>query len=118
MGIFVPSRKGGTCLPAWRGNLRGRPGLSWVYNSRMSESQGQETSSVSRRHLATIYGLWGVISAALGIPALIYLFFPPKARKEEQWVEATDLSQLEVGVPEEVVFRHNRVELLKQLRVR
>ncbi|HUQ93785.1 MAG TPA: Rieske (2Fe-2S) protein [Bryobacteraceae bacterium] len=76
----------------------------------MSESQGQVTRAVTRRHLATIYGLWGVISVALGIPAAIYLLFPPKARKEEQWVEATDLTQLEVGVPEEVVFRKNRVD--------
>ena len=48
------------------------------------------------------------MGAAVAIPAVAYLLFPPLSRKEDQWVEATDLSKLETGVPEEVVFRRNR----------
>ncbi len=54
---------------------------------------------------AVIYGLGALIGAALAIPAAIYLLLPPKARKQEDWVEAGDLSQLQPGVPEEMTFR-------------
>jgi menaquinol-cytochrome c reductase iron-sulfur subunit len=60
--------------------------------------------------LSMIYGAWGVIAAALGIPALVYLFLPPRARKVSEWTEAGDLSRLEPNVPEEIVFRRNRVD--------
>ena len=60
--------------------------------------------------LALIYGLWGLIAAALGLPAAAYLLLPPRARKEPEWVEAGSLAQLQTGVPEQVVFRRNRVD--------
>lgn len=66
-------------------------------------------------YVAGIYGLWAVISAALGIPALIYLFFPPKARKEEEWVEIGDVTKLASDSPVEMVFRRNRVDGWKVL---
>lgn len=66
-------------------------------------------------YVAGIYGLWTVISAALGIPALIYLFFPPKARKDEEWVEAGDVTKLAPDSPVEMVFRRNRVDGWKVL---
>ncbi|MBI4905554.1 MAG: ubiquinol-cytochrome c reductase iron-sulfur subunit [Acidobacteria bacterium] len=47
---------------------------------------------------------------AMSLPAAVYLLFPPKSKKEDQWVEAADLSKLETGVAEEVVFRRNRVD--------
>jgi menaquinol-cytochrome c reductase iron-sulfur subunit len=59
-------------------------------------------------HLAVIYGLWGAITAALAIPAGIYLLLPPRIRKTEQWVEAGDVAQLKPDVPEELVFRRIR----------
>lgn len=66
-------------------------------------------------YVAGIYGLWALISAALGIPALIYLFFPPKARKEEEWVEIGDVTKLAPDSPVEMVFRRNRVDGWKVL---
>ena len=66
-------------------------------------------------YVAGIYGLWAVISAALGLPALIYLFFPPKARKEEEWVEIGDVTKLASDSPVEMVFRRNRVDGWKVL---
>ncbi len=52
-----------------------------------------------------IYGLGAIISAALAIPAALYLFLPSKTRRDQSWVEAGDLSQLEPGTPEEMTFR-------------
>jgi menaquinol-cytochrome c reductase iron-sulfur subunit len=48
--------------------------------------------------------------AAMGIPALAYLFFPPKARKEDEWVEIGDVTRLAPNTPVEMVFRRNRVD--------
>jgi menaquinol-cytochrome c reductase iron-sulfur subunit len=71
-----------------------------------------QVEGLTRRtfYLASIYLLWSVIGIALAIPALVYLLFPPRARKEEEFVEAADLAQLPVQTPEEVVFRRNRVD--------
>lgn len=58
--------------------------------------------------LGAIYGLWGLIAAALGIPASVYLLLPPKARQDDEWVEAGDIAALKPGEPAEIVFRRNR----------
>lgn len=50
------------------------------------------------------------MGAALAIPAGIYLLFKPKLQKEAQWVQAADVSQLQIKQPEEVVFRRMRVD--------
>jgi menaquinol-cytochrome c reductase iron-sulfur subunit len=60
--------------------------------------------------LSVIYGLWGLIAAALALPASIYLLLPPRLRKREEWTEAADLAKLPSRTPAEVVFRHNRVD--------
>src|SRR5260370_33237072 len=70
---------------------------------------GQTQESTRRRfYIAVIYGLQSLIGLALGIPALIYLLFPPSVKKGEEWTEATDLSKLPLNTPEEVVFPRNR----------
>ncbi len=51
-----------------------------------------------------------MIAGALSLPAAIYLLLPPRARKEGQWFEAGDVTQLPLRTPEEVVFRRNRVD--------
>lgn len=67
---------------------------------------------VDRRtfQLSVIYGLWAVMSAALALPAAVYLFAPPRARKETEWADVGDLNRLPIGTPEEVVFRRTRVD--------
>ncbi len=74
--------------------------------------QATAENEVTRRkfYVAAIYGLWGVIAAALSIPAAIYLLLPPKLRKMAEWVEAGDISSLEPRMPVEMVFRQNRVD--------
>lgn len=48
--------------------------------------------SVTRRnfYVGVIYGLGATIAAALGLPAAIYLLFPPRVRQTDQWVEIGD----------------------------
>lgn len=58
--------------------------------------------------LAVTYGLWGVISAVMGIPAAFYLLLPPKLRKTEDWADAGDVSKMAPNTPIEIVFRRNR----------
>jgi menaquinol-cytochrome c reductase iron-sulfur subunit len=71
-----------------------------------------ESPGTTRRgfYAAAIYGLWAIITAALGLPALMYLLVPPKLRRQNDWVEAGDISQLEPGTPVEMTFRRNRID--------
>lgn len=66
----------------------------------------------SRRgfYLTFIYGLWSLIGAALATPALLYLFLPPKVRRESEWIDAGDIARLKPKIPVQVVFRKNRVD--------
>ena len=61
-------------------------------------------------YIKFIYGAMSAIGAALAVPAAIYLLFPPKARKETEWVEAADLSRIPTGTPTEVSFQHEKVD--------
>jgi len=71
-----------------------------------------QTAGFTRRRLyvGVIYALWAAIAGALGLPALAYLFFPPKARRENEWVDLGDVSRLAPDSPVEMTFRHNRVD--------
>jgi menaquinol-cytochrome c reductase iron-sulfur subunit len=77
----------------------------------MVQQSGAPRGVTRRRfYVAFIYGLWGVIAAALSIPAAIYLLLPPRLRKQSEWAEAGDISKLEPRTPVEMVFRQNRVD--------
>jgi menaquinol-cytochrome c reductase iron-sulfur subunit len=52
-----------------------------------------------------MYGAGAIMSAALAIPAAIYIFVPNKSRKASAFVEAGDVSQLEPNVPVELGFQ-------------
>lgn len=60
--------------------------------------------------IGAIYGIWGVIAAAMGLPALVYLLLPPKIRQENEWVDIGDISKLTPNSPVEMTFRRNRVD--------
>ncbi len=53
-------------------------------------------------------GMMGAISAALGIPALGYLMVPARAKKQQNWIEAADLTKLMVNQPEQILFQRVR----------
>ncbi|MGI8988639.1 MAG: ubiquinol-cytochrome c reductase iron-sulfur subunit [Bryobacteraceae bacterium] len=63
-----------------------------------------------RFYLSVIYGLGAIIGAALAAPAAVYLFLPPKLRRQNDWVDAGDISQLTPKAPFEMVFRKNRTD--------
>ena len=61
-------------------------------------------------YILFINGVMGLIGLALAIPAVIYLLFPPKARKAADWIQTVDLSSLPAGKPTEISFQRNRVD--------
>ncbi len=63
-----------------------------------------------RFHITMIYALWAIIGLAMAATGLVYLLFLPKARKQDEWVEATDLASLQEGIPEEILFPRSRVD--------
>jgi menaquinol-cytochrome c reductase iron-sulfur subunit len=69
-------------------------------------------ASPTRRtfYIAFINGAMGLIGLALAVPAAIYLLFPPKLRKEAEWVEGADLSAIPAGTPTEIAFVRKRVD--------
>ena len=49
-------------------------------------------------------------TSQLRLPALAYLLLPPKATKEEEWIELGDVTKLTPNSPVELTFRRNRVD--------
>jgi menaquinol-cytochrome c reductase iron-sulfur subunit len=62
---------------------------------------------VTRRRFYSgfIYGVGTIMSAALAIPAALYLLIPNKSKKSSTWIEAGNVSQLEPNVPVELNFQ-------------
>ncbi len=63
-----------------------------------------------RFYVGAVYALWGLITATLGVSALTYLFVPPKMRRNEEWVDAGDVTKLAPDMPVELFFRRTRVD--------
>lgn len=61
-------------------------------------------------YLACIYAIWALLGLVLAVPAAVYLLWPPRPRKEQDWTEAGTVTQLQIGTPSEFVFRRNRVD--------
>jgi len=57
-----------------------------------------------------IYSLSAAMAAMVTIPAFAYLFLPPRAHREEQWVDAADLAQIPLNTPQEVSYHMNKVD--------
>jgi menaquinol-cytochrome c reductase iron-sulfur subunit len=76
------------------------------------ELQPTAVEETTRRnfYIGAIYGMMAAISGALGVPALIYLLFPPKAKKEEEWIEVGDITRIAPNSPVELTFRRTRVD--------
>jgi len=71
------------------------------------------TSTGSTRrvfHLAVIYVLGAMITIAMAIPTAVYLLIPPRARKQSDWIDAGDISQLKPGEPVELIFEQDRLD--------
>ena len=68
--------------------------------------------SITRRnfYVGVIYGIGAVIAAALGVPAAVYLLFPPKIRQADPWAEVGEITSLAANSPTEMTFRRNRTD--------
>ena len=75
-----------------------------------AQISGENQTTRRNFYIGAIYGMMGAISAALGVPALIYLLFPPKAKKEEQWIEVGDITRIAPNSPVEMTFRRTRTD--------
>ncbi len=75
-------------------------------------SDHMQTPQATRRGFfeAAIFGIMGIISAALAAPAVVYLFSSAKARKQETWADAGDVTKLSTDSPVELVFRRRRFD--------
>ena len=75
-----------------------------------AQSTGNGETTRRNFYVGAIYGMMAAISAALGVPALIYLLFPPKAKKENEWIEIGDIVRIAPNSPVELTFRRNRTD--------
>jgi menaquinol-cytochrome c reductase iron-sulfur subunit len=60
-------------------------------------------------YITAIHGIWALMAAALGLPSVLYLLIPGRERRQNEWVEAGDINQLN-SAPVEITFRRNRVD--------
>jgi menaquinol-cytochrome c reductase iron-sulfur subunit len=69
-------------------------------------------------YIGFINGAMSLIGLALAVPAAIYLLFPPKLRKGQEWVKTADLSKIPAGAPTEISFERRRVDGWKVTNVK
>ena len=63
----------------------------------------------------SIFGLGSVIGAALGVPAVAYLFGRKPAAGSANWVEVANVDDIQGSEPREVLFERKRVDGWKTL---
>jgi len=71
-----------------------------------------QSQGTTRRgfYAAAINVLMAIVSAALGVPALLYLFAPAKGKKPDAWAEAGDVTRFAPNSPVEIVFQRHRID--------
>jgi menaquinol-cytochrome c reductase iron-sulfur subunit len=75
-----------------------------------------ETQTRRSFYSALISGLASSIATALALPAALYLLVPSRAKQKGNFVEAANLTHLEVGKPQEVTFERTRVDGWRTVR--
>jgi menaquinol-cytochrome c reductase iron-sulfur subunit len=70
------------------------------------------TEKPTRRtfYVAIINLLGAAITAAVALPAAVYLLAKPKNTEGGDWVEVADINQLRVGKPEEIRYNRRRTD--------
>lgn len=74
----------------------------------MPADQGSPSPTRRTFYVVAINGLMAIVTAALAIPAVAYLFSSGKGRKGKEWVDAGDISKLQPDAPVKLVFRRER----------
>ena len=71
-----------------------------------------KNEEITRRsfYVTAINLLGAIITAAAAIPAAAYLLVKPRKPAGKDWIEVTDLSRLQVRIPEEVLYNRERVD--------
>src|SRR2546423_15493885 len=78
----------------------------------MTPTASEQEAIPGRRNIlvGAIYALGSIITASLRIPAYLYLFVRPRARRQGLWVDAGTVDQFETGKPQEITVRRTRVD--------
>ena len=83
----------------------------------MLDSSHPETSNAKPQHttrrgfyIAAINAMGAILGAAVALPAAAYLLIRPKGGSEDAMAEVGELSQLQPGVPKEVLYERKRVD--------
>jgi menaquinol-cytochrome c reductase iron-sulfur subunit len=76
-----------------------------------AENNSEQYSPTRRTfHIAAFNFLGALITFAMAIPTIAYLFVPSRSRKQTVWVDAGDIGKLEPGVPVELSFQQSTVD--------
>jgi menaquinol-cytochrome c reductase iron-sulfur subunit len=78
-----------------------------------TESLAPDRVGSRRRFLVgAITGLSGLMALLVGVPSALYIFLGTArtGRRDSQWMDAGELTPLGTDSPQEVTFRHNRVD--------
>jgi menaquinol-cytochrome c reductase iron-sulfur subunit len=85
--------------------------------STMNVPEGPGSAAVTRRsfYQRAIYGMWGLISTALAVPAIAMLLAPLK-KPDSEWIEVADVTRLQPQTPVEMVFYRQRRDAWKTIQ--
>jgi menaquinol-cytochrome c reductase iron-sulfur subunit len=61
-------------------------------------------------YVSAINMLGALMAAAVALPAALYLAIRPKTADDSNWIELTDVSQLKLNTPLEVLYERKRVD--------
>ncbi len=81
-----------------------------IHNAVHSPGAGGEGQTRRGFHLILLNLLGALVTAAIALPTLVYLLFPPKNRGGNGFIDVGDISQLETGVPLEMTFQKTRLD--------
>ncbi len=70
----------------------------------------QPKTSRGKFYHRIIYGLWSIMAAGFGLPAIAYLLLPSSRQSRSRWVDAGDISKIEENKPVEVSFLRLRAD--------
>ncbi len=57
-----------------------------------------------------IYGMSSLMTAALALPAVGYLFVPSRNRQDTGWTDAGSITTLQLNTPKELVLQRKRID--------